>query len=63
MPRHQNKNTITARTISPLEPSYSTTVYPEYCSIAEGQDTDLKVAFKNMIEVLNEAINKSLKNQ
>lgn len=45
--------------MSPLEPTI--TVGPEYCSIAEVQENDLKRAFVNMIEALNKEMNKDLK--
>ena len=57
------KNTINNNQehISPLLPSYLTTAGLGYFSIAETQEKDLKVSFTNMIKVLKEDINKSLK--
>lgn len=47
--------------MSPLEPSNTTIVDSEKCNIAEAKGKDFKIAFINMIEVLKEEINKSLK--
>lgn len=47
--------------MSPLEPSNTTLVDSEKCNIAEAKGKDLIIAFINMIEVLKEEINKSLK--
>lgn len=47
--------------MSPLEPSNTTIVDSEKCNIAEARGKDFIIAFINMIEVLKEQINKSLK--
>ena len=54
------------RTVSPLEASSPTAPGPEYCSIAEAQDKDLKIVFMNIIAVFKEEVNnlkKSMKTQ
>lgn len=47
--------------MSPLEPSYPTTAGPAYSNMAKTQDRDLKMAFMNSIEVLNEEMDRSPK--
>ena len=47
--------------MSPLKFSNTTTASPEYCDIADTQEKDLNLTFMNIIEVLKEEINKSLK--
>lgn len=47
--------------MSPLEPSNTTIVDSEKYNIAEARGKDFIIAFINMIEVLKEQINKSLK--
>lgn len=47
--------------MSSLEPSNPITVGPENCNADETQDTDLKMAFMNLIEVFKKEINKPLK--
>lgn len=47
--------------MSLLEPSPPTTASPEYSSIAEAQEKDLKINYIKMIEFIKEEINKSLK--
>ena len=44
-----------------LEPNNPIIVGTEICSIAEIQDKNHKMTFMNMIEVLKEEMNKSLK--
>lgn len=46
-----------------LEPRNHTTALPEYRSLPEAQDKDLKISFMNMIDISKEKINKSLKKQ
>ena len=62
-PRCHHKSTIinSQDNISPLEPSNSTKAGPEDYKIAEAHEKELKTAFMKMIEVLNEEMNKSLK--
>jgi hypothetical protein len=38
--------------LSPPEPSYSTTEDPDYSNTAEGRENDLKTKYTVMIEVL-----------
>ena len=45
----------------PWNPSIPTKVGPERRNIAEAQGKDFKLAFMNMLEVLEGEINKSLK--
>lgn len=45
----------------PRNPSIPTKVGPERCNIAEAQGKDFKLAFMNVLEVLEGEINKSLK--
>lgn len=47
--------------MSSLEPSYPTTVGPEYSKIAKTQEKDININYINIIEVLKEGINKHLK--
>ena len=47
--------------MSPLKFSNPTTASPEYCDIADTQEKDLNLTFMNIIEVLKEEINKSLR--
>lgn len=63
MPRLQSKNIINNShdDMPLLEPSSLTTVFPEHCNIAEAQEKGLKIAFKNMIEVLTEEMNTLLR--
>lgn len=44
--------------MAPPEPSYPTTVRPEYFNAAEAQKKDLKTIFMKVIEVLKEEIKK-----
>lgn len=45
--------------MSPLQLSYPTTAGPEYASIAETQEKDLKTTYLKITEFLKEEINKS----
>jgi hypothetical protein len=47
--------------VSPLEPSYATRVGAEYSSILEAQEKDLKSNYIEIMKVLKEEMNKSLK--
>lgn len=47
--------------MSPVESSNPTIVGFGNCNIAEEQDKDLKITFMNMIKVLEEKMNKDLK--
>ena len=47
--------------MSPLEDSYPTTAVHEYSKIAKVQEKDLKTNCMKMIEVLQEEMNKCLK--
>jgi hypothetical protein len=63
MPKHQHKNTITSRATC-LHQSSDILLQQniiEYSNIAEAQEKDLKMNYKQMTEVLKEEMNKSLK--
>ena len=47
----------------PPEPYHPTTATPRHPSIAEAQENDLKSKFMKMIEVFNEEMNKSHKEE
>jgi hypothetical protein len=47
--------------MSPQKPSNITTANHEYCNITETQEKDLKIPLIKMIDVLQNEINKSLK--
>lgn len=47
--------------MSPSESIHSTTARPEYSNISEAHENDLKSNFMVMIDLLNEKMNKSLK--
>jgi hypothetical protein len=63
MPRCEHKNTANnnkdSTSSTRAQQPYHTG--PENCNIVKAQDTDLKITFINMIEVLKEDMNKSLK--
>lgn len=63
MLRRQHKNTInnSQDNKSPLEPSNPYTAGLEYCNIAEAREIELKIASMNIIEILKEEMNKTLK--
>ena len=44
-----------------LEPSYPIKAGPEYYNIIEAEEKDLQTIYREMIEVLKEEMNKSLK--
>lgn len=46
---------------STVEPSNPMTAAPKYSNIVKGQERFLKTAFMNMIEILNDKMNKSPK--
>lgn len=63
MQRCQQKCTInnSQYSMSQLKPRKPSTMGSDNCCIAEAQGNDLKIAFWNMIEVLDEEVNKSFK--
>lgn len=59
MPTCQCKNPVTARAMSPLEPSNSTTAALGN-AVRETQDRDLRIAIMSMLRALKEDMNKSI---
>lgn len=47
--------------MSPLQPSHPTTAGPEKCNMEEAQDKNFNMAFMDMLEVLKEDTNTSIK--
>lgn len=58
--QHENEINYSQDNIFPLEHN-STIAGPEYCTISETQERDLKVAFMSIIEVLTKELNEFLK--